>query len=131
MELGWNWDGIWISSSCLTKVLGISPRTWSWTICSSLQGAGGSLCLSLEVDQGWDGLPVPWESPAFLISQLPGTHSSPAGVFGEAELCWGGAEGVRVSQGKNQRAQISAQGGIPIFVPPVLSLGHLSPNKGG
>lgn len=60
-------------------------------------------------------LPVPWESPKFLISQLPGTQSSPAGGQGEAELCWGAAEGVGVSQGKNQRAQISAREGIPIF----------------
>lgn len=129
--------GFWmapLSLSCLTEIPGISPKTWSWTICPSLQDDGGRLCLGLEVDQGWDG------SPGIACSlgkskiphfPLPGTHPSPAGVWGEPELCWGGVEWVGASQGKSQRAQISAREGIPTFVCSVLSLGHLSPDKKG
>lgn len=81
------------SLSCLTEVLGIPPTT----ICSSPQGAGGCLCLGLEVAQGWDGLPgIAFSLGKSNIPHFPAasTLCSPAGLWGEAELGWGGAEGV-------------------------------------
>lgn len=95
-------------------------------MCSSLQGVGGCLCLGLEVGQGCDGFPgIACSLGRYNIPHLPASCRG----LSEAELCWGGAEGVGVSQGKNQRAQIPAREGIPVFVCSVLSLGHLSPNK--
>lgn len=116
-----------LSSFCLTKILGISPKMWSWAICLSLQGDGGCLCLGLEVGQGCDEFPgIACSLGKYSIPHLPALSCR---ALGEPELCWGGAEGVGVSQGKNQRARIPAREGIPIFVCSVLSLGHLSLNK--
>lgn len=72
-------------------------------------------------------LPVPWEGPTFLISQL-WPPCSPAGL-------WGGAEGVGVSQGKKikehklllERESPSLSCFVPpTNFPPLICLGIIS-----
>lgn len=112
----------WLLSPCpaLQKSLG-SPPQQSAPVLRVL----GAACVWgwrwLRGGMDYLALPFPWESPIFLISQLP-PPSAPLQGFG-VRLSWAGEvlRGSRVSQGKNQTAQISAPERIPIFVFLVLS----------